>query len=723
MNMLATYVRLFAIGRAAGRGSEGHGLRFTSLLCATFALALAAAVLVAGFAVYDGRELRGSARAPQYVGVADPDRAPLLVQVAYDDVGGAQRSIVFVDPRGGGVAPPPGVERWPAPGEAVLSKALRADLVREDSLDRYGKPVGSISEAGLEVPGERLAYVRPASGLLDPGNMTTAAGFGADERSVFGDRESLPPLSAFTFLVVGMLLFPAAVLVVVAARSGAAGRDRRVALLRALGAGTRARVVVNVGEAALPVALGASAAAVVVSLALPSNLTVPVVDFVLPATDLRRWAPALFAAVLAAALAVPAAVTLLHRTGRAGHGTRPRARNRFTSRRMAWSCPVFLLVATRGPDLLTGGGSLWFLVYVCGVVGTLATLPALIAAGVSALGRLLVRLGNRHGRPGALIAGRRAVAQPGVTARLVASVVVAIGLVTQIQLNTSLLNDAMIAAKATHERIGDSMLTVSSAADQRQNRAFLRDLPEGAQGLALEVESSDNRSIALYGDCAALRALNAPCGTSTADPADPRLQELTAWFGGGAADVTLHRADPPERLAREAERLLIVRDGGGDLPVGEVKEAAFRNLPAPQVMVVAGEWLFGAAELRDPAAWTLFLGVIGVGLLAFAAAANNLGDFLRFGRALAPLSVLVGHRGVFYAGAVWAILVPLAAAGAVGVLVSLWLAAPMTAKGAVLTWSFLASLLVLAQILAVLFWWWGSRSTAAQAAGWRPTAD
>ncbi len=112
-----------------------------------------------------------------------------------------------------------------------------------------------------------------------------------------------------------------------------------------------------------------------------------------------------------------------------------------------------------------------------------------------------------------------------------------------------------------------------------------------------------------------------------------------------------------------------------------------------------------------------------MGLLAFAAAANNLGDFLRFGRALAPLSVLVGHRGVFYAGAVWAILVPLAAAGAVGVLVSLWLAAPMTAKGAVLTWSFLASLLVLAQVLAILFWWWGSRSTAAQAARWRPTAD
>ncbi|GAA3627879.1 hypothetical protein GCM10023079_17670 [Streptomyces chitinivorans] len=722
MNTLATYTRLFAVGRAAGRGSAGRGLRFTSLLCATFALALTGAVLIAGFAVYDGRELRGSARAPQYIGVEEPDQAPLLVQVAYDDVGGVQRSVVFLDPRGDAVAPPPGVERWPAPGEVVLSEALRADLLREGSPDRYGKPAGSISESGLEVPGERLAYVRPVPGLIDPGNMTTAAGFGSDERSVYGDRATVPPLSAFISLVVGMLLFPAVVLVVVAARSGAAGRDRRVALLRALGAGARARAVVNAGEAALPVALGAVAAAAVVGLALPSNLTVPVVDFVLPAADLRRWAPLLFSAVLAAALAVLAAVTLLHRTGRAGQGTRPRARGRFTSRRLAWLCPVFLLVATRGPDLLAGGGSLWFLVYAAGVVGTLATLPALVAAAVSALGRLLVRTGNRYGRPGALIAGRRAVAQPGVTARLVASVVVAIGLVTQIQLNTSLLDDAMIAAKATHERIGDSMLTVSSAADREQNGAFLRALPEGAHGLAMEVAHSDGRSLGLYGDCAALRALDAPCGTSTADPADPRVRELAAWFGGDAADVVLHRADPTERLTRDAERLLVI-SGSGDLAVGEVKEAAFRELPAPQVMVVAGEWLFGAAELQKPAAWTLFLGIVGVGLLAFAAAANNLGDFLRFGHTLAPLSVLVSHRGVFYSAAVWAILVPLAAAGALGVLVSLWLAAPMTAKGAVLTWAFLASLLVLAQALAVLFWFWGSRSAAVQAVRWRPTAD
>jgi hypothetical protein len=721
MNHARTWFQLLRVGRAAGNGSPGGSLRFTGLLCATFALALAAAVLVAGLAVYDGRELRGSARAPQYVSGPDAAGASVLLREAGDEADDGQRALVYVEPLDEAVAPPPGVSTWPEPGEVLLSPALRADLVAEKALDRYGPVAGTIAPDGLEVPGERLAYLRPPPGFMEREGMTAAAGFGATERSVFGDRAWVPPLSAFAGLAVALGLFPALVLVVIAARSGAAARDRRVALLRALGAGARARALVNTGEAALPVLLGAVAAGAVTACFLPADLTLPVVDFTLPSADLRRWAPALAAAVLGAAASVLAAVAALHRV-KAGSGPRPVTRSRFPARPLVWLCLAFLLLATRGADLLGGGGTgpLWRLVYMTGVVGTLATLPALISVLVSASGRALVRWGNRRGRPGALVAGRWATAQPGVTARLVASVVIAIGLVTQVQLNVSLLSEPMRAAREAHARVGDSLLTLTSGADREQRRAFVENLPPGTHALAMT--ANDRGGLLLEGDCPALRAVGSPCGPGRADPGDPRVGALAAWFAGDGT-VTSRMHDPVAAMDDEAERLVLVGTAPGDLPVGEVKRTAYRHLPAPQIMPVGGEWLSGAARLAKPAAWTLLFGVLGVALLALAAALNNLGDFLRFGRSLAPLNVLVDRPGIFYAGAGWAVLLPLTAAGALGVLVSVWLSAPLTAKGAVLTDAFLTALLFLALLLAALCWFWGARTAHRLADRWRPTAD
>ncbi|WP_435296989.1 hypothetical protein [Streptomyces sp. YPW6] len=721
MTHTRTWLQLLRVGRAAGRGSAGGGIRFVSLLCAAFSLGLAAAVLVAGFAVYDGRELRGSARAPQYVSGPDSEDAAVLLRDAGDQADDGQRSIVYVEPLDAAVVPPPGVGAWPAPGEVLLSPALRAELSSEGALDRYGPVAGTIGPHGLEVPGEKLAYIRPPTGFMDRAGMTAAKGFGAAERSTYGDRSSVPPLSAFVGLAAPMVLFPALILVVIAARSGAASRDRRMALLRALGAGARARALVNIGEAALPVALGAASVCAVIACAMPADLTVPVVDFTLPSADLRRWAPALVAAVVVASVVVLAIVLLLHRTGR-DSGPRPATKSRFTARPLVWLCLVFLLVATRGADLIgnSATGPMWRLVYTVGVVGTLATLPALVSALVLAAGRALVGWANSHGRPGALVAGRWTVSHPGVTARLVAAVVIAIGLITQIQLNASLLSDPMVAARAAHERVGDSVLTVTSSARQDQNRAFAEALPSGTHALAMG--PTDEGGLLLTGDCPALSAVGAACGPGKGDAADARIGELAAWFGGGQA-VTLREGDPATAMEKEAEQLVLVGAAPGDLPVAEVKRTAYRHLPAPQIMPIGGEWLGGAAELVKPAAWTLLLGFAGIALLAFAAAVNNLGEFLRFGRSLAPLNVLVAKPGVFYVSAGWTILLPLTVAGALGVVVSAWLSAPMTAKGAVLTDSFLAALLILAGTLAVISWAWGARTAHHLADRWRPAAD
>ncbi|GAA1911406.1 hypothetical protein GCM10009716_21770 [Streptomyces sodiiphilus] len=727
MNAPSLQRQLLSVGRAAAKGSEGNRLRFAALLCATLALAVGFVFLVAGFATYDGRELRGSARAPHYLGEDQEDRATSLWRQSFDTVGGLQHSVVFIEPLREDAELPPGVEAWPAPGEAVLSPELRAALVRENAVDRYGNAVGVLGEDGLEVPGERLAYVRPTTTALAPDSMFRISGYGGESRAAVGDELRVQNLSAFVPTVMGFLLLPACALVVIAARSGAAARDRRAALLRALGAGYRARALVNLGEAALAVATGVVAAAALAGSLLVWNVRVPVVGYTVSAADASRWAPELFGSVLLAGCVVLCAVVFLHRVEKGTRSTRPGHHAGRNPRWAAWLCPVLLLVAVRGPGLAGGAEAnplVFLAVYSTGVIGTLATLPAVIALAVAGVGRLLVRHGNRHGRPGPLIAGRWNIARPGVTTRMVASVVIAIGLVAQVQLWSSRLNEPMLEAQATYARIGDSAVTMWSLADTpERTETFLKELPEGVHGLGMHRSPADG-GMELRGSCEALRALDAPCDAGPAPRNDPRLQEVAAWYGAGGSGITVREgAVSADHAVPEA--LLLVSAQGGDLPVSEVKHTAFRQLLGPQAESLGGSWLTGARQLEKPAAWVLLLGLAGVVLLTVTAALNNLGEFLRFSRNLAPVSVLTGRRTVFFTTALWVILMPLALAGLLGTLVAVWLGTPLTQPGggASLSWPILTATLIVVETLAVAFWWWGGTAASRAAAQWRPQAD
>ncbi|SHL81540.1 hypothetical protein SAMN05216268_106289 [Streptomyces yunnanensis] len=720
---------MLTVGRAAARRSEGSRLRFVALLCATVALALGALSFVAGLATYDGRDERGAARAPRFVGenAKAGKEATALWRESFDTAGGLQHDVILIEPLVDGAPLPPGVKTWPSPGEAVLSPALRTALADEDALNRYGRVVGDIAESGLEVPGERLAYVRPAPGTSNPESMLKIAGYGTETRASMGDQVRVQTLSAYIPTVVGLLMLPSAALTVIAARSGAAGRDRRTALLRALGAGTRARALVNIGEAIVPVTIGATAVAALTGWAMTANLQVPFVEFTLSATDVRRWAPALFAAILAAAVTVICTVTALHRVNKASNSTRPKGSVRNSARWALWACPVLLLVAVRGSELVGGVESnptIFFAVYTLGVIGTLATLPAVIAAAVAGIGRLLVRYGNRRGSPSAVIAGRWNISHPGVTTRMVASIVIAIGLVTQIQLWSSRLTGPMMEARATFSRIGESALTVSSLSRTTQAPvdAFLRSLPSSVHALGMYTDADSN--ISLQGDCAALKALNAPCQTRSQRPTEPRLQEFATWNGTGDGKVTLREGQvATDRQAPES--IFLVSDRPGNLPVSVVKKAAFQHFLGPQVDSLGSSWLVGARQLEKTSLWVLLLGLAGVVLLALAAALNNLGDFLRFSRTLAPLSVLTSRRTVFFGTALWAVLLPMATAGLVGTAAAVWLGTPMTRPGggATLSWPVLSATLVVVEAMAIACWWWGAATASSGATRWRPKAD
>ncbi|WP_345962781.1 hypothetical protein ABDE16_17040 [Streptomyces sp. BRB040] len=336
---------LLRTGRAASRSAEAGRIRYFALLAATTVAVLAVCGFLLAASSFDGRTERSQARWPQ---VADDGSATLLWRATLASVDDRQYDVVYIEPLTPDAPLPPGLSRWPRPGEAVLSPALKAvgPQVREE----YGWAEGTIAPDGLESPSEYFAYVRPTAERLDPEEMTGASGFGVSWTPSLGEHMYNFGPKEFHWAYLALVGLPAGLFVVIAARVGAAARDRRTAVLTALGASGGARAWFTVGEAVLPVALGASAAAVAVAPVLLTDTPLPVVDFVLYVADARAALPALVGAVVGVPLAVLAAVVLLQPRYRPGASTRPVAAGR---RRewMLWLFPVALFGTVRGTDL------------------------------------------------------------------------------------------------------------------------------------------------------------------------------------------------------------------------------------------------------------------------------------------------------------------------------------------------------------------------------------
>ncbi|MDX3225876.1 ABC transporter permease [Streptomyces sp. ME19-01-6] len=151
---------------------------------------------------------------------------------------------------------PPGVDRIPAPGEMVVSPALKKLLADGDSkllrerLD--DKIVGTIGDEGLAGPAELIYYAGANPDAL----------WATDNRlDHWGDdspkQEDLDP-TLLLLIVVGcvVLLLPVAIFIATAVRFGGERRDRRLAALRLVGADSRMTRRIAAGEALVGSLLG-----------------------------------------------------------------------------------------------------------------------------------------------------------------------------------------------------------------------------------------------------------------------------------------------------------------------------------------------------------------------------------------------------------------------------------------------------------------------------------
>src|SRR5437868_7650531 len=267
--------QLLRTGWGAGRAARGGRLRFVFLSLASLVVAIGLMALISTAAIYDGRAQRDEARSPLPAGSGSA--AVALWGANADTLDGAPVEVVEVVPLDPAAPPPPGLIRWPGPGEVFLSPAL-ADLPADEHFTtRYGRFAGRIALSGLASPSELFVYVHPANADLRGEGWNKIAGFGNRTWSPMGERLYAWPMIQVLAPIGGLVGLPCLALVVVAARCGSTGRDRRGALLQVLGAAWRHRALVTVGEAAPPALLGVVTAGV---------LTIPlmVVDVPLPVT-------------------------------------------------------------------------------------------------------------------------------------------------------------------------------------------------------------------------------------------------------------------------------------------------------------------------------------------------------------------------------------------------------------------------------------------------------
>jgi hypothetical protein len=418
------------------------------------------------------------------------------------------------------------------------------------------------------------------------------------------------------------------------------------------------------------------------------------------------------------------------RSRRKAQGT-TRTRSRWLSQqRLAWLFPFALLFTVRGAELVPR--ILFLPVYAVGCVIVFATLPSVVGLATRELGTLLARVGRKAAGPGLLVSGRRMAAKPASTVRLGATLIIALGLAAQTQLWAGLFGDAAEAAFATRDRIGTTMLQITPYTSETRIRNLEQAMPAGAALVALE-EDPGQGHMEITGSCQALQTVKVPCppkgsfGRVAYTSADPRLQELIKRAGAGPHSGLSVRQGDPSKLSLQEENvysLLAVGRQGQNLSIPELSQVANQTLAMrTDVGVLDSSWIAGTGQMTTAIRWVRLMSLVGLGTVALAVGFTAMAEFLRFGRDLAPLSVLNGRRALFRATAGWSLLLPSILAAAAGALVSYWLAAPVThgvgpdRLTLMSLFPVTGGVIVCATALAL----WGARAAAQAADDWKPS--
>ncbi len=304
---------------------------------------------------------------------------------------------------------PPGMPRFPAPGEVWTSPAL-------GKLPGRATTTGTLGRAALARPGEKVAVLGHRA---DDPTMTTKRG--TDPRRP-GDIVTPTPVADFTGtrttdgiasqyqdltkLATLLVIVPLLVLGASSARLSVSRRDSRLAMLRLVGAAPGRIAGMAAAEAALTGAAGALAGALGYAALLPLAAKVPVAGGSWYASDLWVGAPALLAVLAGVVLMVTVSAlaglrqVVVGPLGVVRRSSAPRIKAVRALLFVAVLIGYWQISKDKGADINT-------VVYCCAAV--FAALSVIGPWAVGVLGGLVTGLARR---PTTLLAGRRLLDDP-----------------------------------------------------------------------------------------------------------------------------------------------------------------------------------------------------------------------------------------------------------------------------------------------------------------------
>jgi hypothetical protein len=409
---------------------------------------------------WDAREARAGWRTGDVAATRGEPVA--LLRTSLDAAAGRVVHRVDVAAVGPSAAPPPGLPRIPAPGEAWLSPALAAlaaQLPPDALADRFPAPTGLIDEAGLMGPDELVAVIGHTPAEI-PGATPVSAFAAAAPDLVMIYRQ-------LTYVAAALLVFPVASLLGASARLTAARRAERLATLRLLGASTGQVTVVAVAEVTLVAVVAAVAGVALQWVAAPALAAIELGGIAWFAADLRPG-PATSAGIVGgvAVLALLSALGGMREVvvGPLGVVRRQRAGSARLLRLLGLAGGVVVFAAANGARQV-GPAQIAGLVFGVGIL-------ALFGA-VSLVGPLVVRLlGSRMARsartPAALLAGRRLLDDPRGAFRPIAGVTMAVFVAGFLAPLTAAVPDAAFGDDtALHVRSSGAVAELETAVRER----------------------------------------------------------------------------------------------------------------------------------------------------------------------------------------------------------------------------------------------------------------
>lgn len=553
---MRTWLSDLALGvRLAVGGGRTSLVRF---VLSTIGVSIAVAVLLFGASVQhamDAHDERLQAMIPSSTAVPGVD--PLLMSDQPSAFRGQYLRVRYVHATGDNAPTPPGLPAPPAAGETYVSPALAELLASPDGgllRPRFGAEIaGTIEASAMPQLEDLVAYVG-----VDEETM------GVNSREVygFGDDTLVAPQSApvrmYTALGAVVFLVPVFVFLATSTRIAGAERDRRMAAVRLVGAGTRQVRRITAAESLVSAGAGLAVGGVLFALLRPYTDGLQLLDVRVRASDIvPDPLPVVLIVVAVFAVAFLAAQFSLRRTAIEPLGVVRQARP--TRRRLWWRVAVVALgvLLLAGGDWLSyrSGSYLAFQAYrVAGV--------ALVLLGVPVLLPWVVEFATRRisgGAPSWQLAIRRLQLDSGTAGRVIAALVVVLaGAVAALTAYTSEAAERG-AENARQESVasGVSMATIDH---QGVDRQAVRSALSGVTGVRSVHEY--RRFEARVGDSA---GDSAPLGVTVLDCAALRSLAIVPNCLDGAVYTSGVRYLPVRLRPGSAVELLSYPDGSREV--------------------------------------------------------------------------------------------------------------------------------------------------------------